>query len=295
MRRKTQQHALLDDALRAAEAEVARGDPPGLIVSRPSRARIFQWRAVHDYVHVRAAISIRDLPSTLQGVRLLHLSDLHLGLRWGRAYDKLIEQVQADPPDLILFTGDFVEDRYDHRVGLPLVLRLFAGLKATHGVYGILGNHDPDVMMPRLIDAGLRFITHERVVLQLPTGQLELIGFPGPSRRDLDPDFLVALPPRAAGVPRIVLSHYPDLFGHALLLDPDLYLAGHTHGGQICLPNGWPPLTHDRMPRRFAKGIHRIGRTWYAVSNGLGFTGISARLFCPAEVTEFVLEQENSL
>ena len=94
---------------------------------------------------------------------------------------------------------------------------------------------------------------------------------------------------RTPGVPRIILSHYPDLLGAALPLDPDLYLTGHTHGGQICWPNGWALLTHDRLPRRFCKGVHRIGPTWYSVSNGFGFTGISLRVFCPAEVTEFTL------
>jgi hypothetical protein len=72
-------------------------------------------------------------------------------------------------------------------------------------------------------------------------------------------------------------------------LEPDIYLSGHTHGGQICLPNGVPLLSHDSMPSRFKKGIHRIEHTWFVVSNGFGFTGLPFRVFCPAEVCELTL------
>ena len=90
-------------------------------------------------------------------------------------------------------------------------------------------------------------------------------------------------------MPRIVLCHFPDLFPAARHLEPDLYLAGHTHGGQVCLPGGFPLLTHDRVPRRFCKGIHRIDKTWFIVSRGLGFSGPPIRLFCPAEAMELTL------
>ena len=262
---------------------------PGLEISRNRKGPWIQWGMPKHMVWTRAALPLRNLPPSLIGLRILHLSDLHLGPKWGKPYDEFLAKLQNDPPDLILFTGDFVEDRYDHRAALPTVLRFLTGLTARHGIYAIFGNHDPDVLFPYLLDTGIHFITHERAVVQTPGGPVELIGFPGQARHDLDPDFLAGLPPREVGVPRIILSHYPDLLGAALPLDPDLYLCGHTHGGQICLPNGWPGLTHDGMPRRLSKGIHRVGQTWYAVSNGFGFTGVSLRLFCPAEVVELVL------
>ncbi len=268
-----------------------RVDPlsPGLEISRSHRGPWIQVGMPGHFVWTRAGVPLRALPPSLNGLRILHLSDLHLGRKWGRPYDEFLAKIQQNPPDLILFTGDFVEDRYDHRGALPTVLKFLAGLRASVGIYAIFGNHDPDVMFPYLRDTGINFITHQRVVVQTHGGLVELIGFPGQARHDLDPDFVAGLPPREGGVPRIILSHYPDLLGAAMPLDPDLYLCGHTHGGQICLPNGWPGLTHDGMPRHLSKGIHRVGQTWYAVSNGFGFTGVSVRLFCPAEVVEFVL------
>jgi predicted MPP superfamily phosphohydrolase len=272
--------------------EVAGGDaaPPAMGGRSMGGKRLWaQWWKPGDLVWEETALPVADLAPAMDGFRIVHLADLHLRSYGGDAYRKIIDRVEEVPPDLILFTGDFVEDRYDPGAAIPRVMEFFGALKSKHGVYAIAGNHDPDVMLPYLVGCGIRFITHRRIVVETERGRVELIGFPGPSRTDLDPDFLASLPKRATGEPRIVLSHYPDLFPAAFPLEPDLYLAGHTHGGQICLPNGSPLLTHDQMPRRLSKGVHRIGKTWYAVSRGIGFTGASIRLFCPAEVRAFTL------
>jgi hypothetical protein len=237
----------------------------------------------------RSRLPIEGLAKSLDGLRILHLSDLHLKPRWCRGYDELLGRVQADPPDLILFTGDFIDNKSDHRPTLPTLRRLIGGLAARHGIYAILGNHDPDVVRPYVVDLGVRVILYRRVIVPVGSGEVELIGMPGISRHDLGMDFIRALPPRSPGVPRIVLCHYPDLFCAVMGAEPDLFLAGHTHGGQICAPDGTAIMTHDVMPRRFCKGVHRIGSTWYAVSNGFGFTKFPVRLFCPTEAVEFVL------
>ena len=69
-------------------------------------------------------------------------------------------------------------------------------------------------------------------------------------------------------------------------LRADFFLAGHTHGGQICLPGGRPIITHDGMPRGQCKGVFRMDGTWYVVSRGFGFAGIPVRVNCPPEVGE---------
>jgi predicted MPP superfamily phosphohydrolase len=118
---------------------------------------------------------------------------------------------------------------------------------------------------------------------------VELIGLPGTTRLDYDENGLGAAAARRPGTVRIVLCHYPDLFLAARTLEPDLYLAGHSHGGQICLPGGYPVARHNSMPRRFCREVHRLGRTWYVINHGFGYTGIPLRLFCPSEVVELIL------
>jgi predicted MPP superfamily phosphohydrolase len=195
-------------------------------------------------------------------------------------------------PDLILFTGDFIDSKTDHRPVLPILRRLIPNLHSRLGLYAIQGNHDPDLMLPCLADMGVHWITHRRAVLADGKARLELIGLGGYVRADLDEEFLRALGPKEAGVPRVVMCHYPDLFASARLLEPDIFLAGHTHGGQICLPGGKPLMSHDSMPKRFTAGIHRLGQTWYVVSRGMGFSGIPVRLFCPAETMELTLRAQ---
>jgi predicted MPP superfamily phosphohydrolase len=107
----------------------------------------------------------------------------------------------------------------------------------------------------------------------------------------LDVDFVNSIPARRSGALRIVLSHFPDQLLRTRSLAPDLFLAGHTHGGQICLPGGWPILRHDSLPRRLCKGIHQVEKTWLVVGRGLGTTNLHIRLFCPPEVLEIQLKR----
>jgi hypothetical protein len=148
-----------------------------------------------------------------------------------------------------------------------------------------------DLLAPHLVRFGVSVMVHRRVEVPIGNAKIELLGLPGPDRDDLDIRFIETLPPRQHGVPRIVLGHYPDLL-RTLLSNgcvPDIYLAGHTHGGQVCLPNECPILRHDSFPRRLCKGAHEVGGTCLVVSRGFGFTTLPLRVFCPAEIIEIVL------
>jgi predicted MPP superfamily phosphohydrolase len=263
--------------------------------SRPQPLAIkprVQFRLPAGFHYHRYPIELPNLPAALVGLRILHLTDTHLRSYWGPPYDRLLERVTAGPPDLILFTGDFIDNKCDHRPALPTVQRLVRGLVAVAPTCAILGNHDPEVLQPYVAELGVPFLTHRRVLFPIRGHHLELIGLPGTARQELDMDFVRSVPEPVAGTPRIILCHYPDLFPATLHLTPDLYLTGHTHGGQICLPNGNALISHDRMPKRFAKGLHRIGGAWYHASNGFGVTGLPFRFFCPPETTEFHLKHK---
>jgi predicted MPP superfamily phosphohydrolase len=259
--------------------------------SRPRRGPSFNFRTLDGFEWNTVELGISDLSPALEDLRLLHLSDLHLRHHWRRELDEVIRRTNEHPPDVILFTGDFVDDKRDHRPAVPILERFVRQLKSRHGMYATLGNHDGDLLAARLPGMGVRVIIHQRVIVPMGGSAVELIGFPGPDRRDLNEDFVHALPARAAGVPRIILGHYPDLIRAAAGLAADLYLAGHTHGGQICLPNEFPIIRHDTLPRRLCKGAHDFRGTCLLVSRGLGFTTIPLRIFCPGEVIEIVLKK----
>jgi predicted MPP superfamily phosphohydrolase len=237
----------------------------------------FEW--------TRATLPVPGLPDELHGFRFVHLSDLHARQNWSRAYDKLIDRLEEIVPDLVLVTGDFVDDKHDHRAGLTVLKRLLPKLRSRFGTYGILGNHDSDLLSPYIAELGVTLLDGRRATLASAGGtQIELIGLPGVARRDLDDNLVRTIPPKTPNSLRIVLSHYPDHVRRVRPLRPDVFLAGHTHGGQICLPGGTPIITHDTMDKSMCKGVHRVGDAWYVVSRGLGFAGVRVRLNCPAEV-----------
>lgn len=251
----------------------------------------------------RLRLPIPRLDRHLEGLRIVHVTDLHMRRRWCGGYDRLIEQINAAHADLLLFTGDFVEDKRDYRPAWSMVRRLVQPLRARLGRFTVLGNHDSDMLATHLAELGISVIEHQRVLVEAkadspaatnsPPPPIELIGLPGIERADLDRDFIATLPPRTEGGVRIALSHFPDLFDDVAPAKPDIYLCGHTHGGQICLPGGWPPLTHARGPRRYATGIHRRGKCWFIVNRGVGAGKIPLRLFCPPQVIEIELVAEN--
>lgn len=236
---------------------------------------------------VRATLPLRPGVKVPGGqLRVVHLTDLHLRGEAHPALRLLTERLAADPIDLILFTGDFADDKFAATRQLPFLAKLGALFRevARLGCYGIVGNHDGDLVAARLEAMGVTPLDGGMTSIE----GVDLIGLPGTMRGDgrffddLDRD-----PAR----PMIVLSHYPDEIRRLDRLSPDLMLAGHTHGGQICLPvgEGRPLLTHDELPWRMARGVHRVGPTWLVVSRGVGTTKLPIRLFCPAEAVELTL------
>jgi predicted MPP superfamily phosphohydrolase len=262
---------------------------PSATPAGPRPGRWWQYKSLHGLEWTHARLAIDGLPPALRGLRLLHLTDLHLRDHWPVGLTALLERIATNPPDLILFTGDFVDNKSDYRPALPHLLRFLNDLTSRLGTYAITGNHDGLALPGALADAPLTLLSGRRLCLRHQEAQLELIGLPGPFRYDLTASFIQSMPPPAPDVPRIILSHFPGHFPAAAPLKPALFLAGHTHGGQICLPGGVPIIRHDPMPRRLCHGIHRLEGCWYIVGRGIGFSGYPVRLFCPSQVVEIEL------
>lgn len=234
-------------------------------------------------------IAIPELPAILQGVRIIHLSDIHLRARWEPAYDQFLSRLRADPPDLLLFTGDLVDEKLDHRAALGTAERFVTQLTARMGVFGTTGNHDGDLIGPRLRAWNMQFINRRFVRLDGGSAAIDLIGLPTVRRTNFDPLWLASLPNHQPGMPRIILGHYPDQVRYIAPARADLMLCGHTHGGQVCLPGGRALMTHDELPKRMARGAHRFGSTTLVVNRGFGMTKWPIRFFCPPEVIDIRL------
>lgn len=224
------------------------------------------------------------LAPALAGLRIAHLSDLHLpgNRRAARRARELIVQMR---PDLVLMSGDMVESAD----ALPVLTEVAQGLTGRIATFAIHGNWERKAQIPegalrRAYErAGIEFLVSERRSVTIGSATLGIVG--------LD-DALYHAPVltdeiAAAGSScEIWLAHCPayrDRIPGALRQVPSLLLAGHTHGGQVRLP-GWIPY----VP--LGSGRYREG--WYHdqelppmyVSRGLGTVGVEARLFCPPEM-----------
>ena len=260
---------------------------PELRASHPA-GRI-QIGPLRSWTTLTCDLPIVGLPPDLDGFRLLHLSDTHLRARWHPSYDRLLAEVESLDVNLIAFTGDWVDDKFDHRPGLPTALRFARGLRSRLGVFSCLGNHDGDLIAPYLIDVGIRVLVGELVRIVGGDGSIEIVGLPGVAREDLSDDLIASFGQPATDAFRLLLTHFPDHLRRIGPLTPHLMLAGHTHGGQVCKPGGNAIISHDSLPKRFASGLHRVDDTWLHVSRGLGCTMWQLRVYSPPQITVFRL------
>jgi uncharacterized protein len=240
-------------------------------------------------------VELEGLPAELDGVRIAHLSDLHLGVpsRAAAATARAVAWVAERSPDLVCLTGDLVS----RRSGLGVLERHFETLAPC---YVVLGNHDfassRDPFSQRLDEAefsfpeGVTLLADSSTDVALRGRRIQVAGVdPRSYQRG------AAQPARLADTSadlRVLLCHFP---GVARRLPPDVYdlvLSGHLHAGQIVVPVPGGKLRLAHLRARDVEGLYRYGRTVLHVSPGIGTTFVPFRLFARPEVTELVVRSK---
>ena len=242
-------------------------------------------RATRNARTIRSVVNrvmLPGLPAALDGYRILHLSDLHIDASEPLAH-AIVEAVRPLRYDVCVLTGD-----YRFRTSGPTEL-VIANMQRLRGslageVYAVFGNHDSVTMLPEFERMGIRVLMNEHARLERSGVPIYLAGIDDAHFFGADnlARALEAIPPDALIV---MLSHTPEVFRQAAHAAVDLLLCGHTHGGQICLPGGWPLLLDARIPRRLGKGSWRHGQMLGYTSPGAGASVVEVRLNCPPEVT----------
>jgi predicted MPP superfamily phosphohydrolase len=240
----------------------------------------------------RLACPLRGLPRELQGLRIAHLSDFHLGFpsRGSSAVERAVEWVEARQPDLTLISGDLLSRRSGEA-------RLRALLARLPRCFAVLGNHDfavtrdPFSHPAEVVDLEpATLLSDDSRTVELRGRRVQIVGVdPRSYRRRL------ARPERLADPDadlRILLCHFPSVVDRLPEGVFDLVLSGHLHAGQICLP--WPGgrLRLAHIGWTYIRGLYRRPAGMLHLSAGLGTTFVPFRFLARPEATELTLESE---
>lgn len=230
------------------------------------------------FITRRVDLRIQGLDPRLDGYRIVHLSDMHIGaltpswwaMRW-------VERANAEGADAVVITGDFVTSGVAFHQDIADTV---GKLVAKDGVFCSMGNHDyfgeGEPLISLIRERGPKVLRNEGVVIEREGAQLYLAAIDDTwtKRADLD----LALKERPDNVPTVLLAHDPDRFPQIAKRKVDVVLSGHTHGGQVAMPflSRW--INASKLAHHFHIGAYQDGDSTLYVHPGLGTTGPPIRL-----------------
>lgn len=262
-------------------------------------------------------IKLSSALSRLDGIRILHLSDLHLAGRDKRMerYFKELEKIKSD---FVMVTGDLI----DNNNGIEWCVKYLKKLSPRFGTWACLGNHDRfylnilhtlffhlmgklkennfKLLERKLKESGIRILINKKRTINVNSVPLTIIGVDAPLGFDRYKNTsrfskkIIPLRGLFSNISSrdyvILLSHVPDLLKELGDNKINLALSGHTHGGQIRLPLIGPLVAFSSFQRAYNKGLYNYHGYYLHVSGGLGASKTQPlRLFCPPEATLLTL------
>jgi uncharacterized protein len=230
-------------------------------------------------------VEYQGLPTDLDGLRIVHLSDIHLGPFFeAPELRRVIEMANETRPHLAVVTGDLITNRDDR---LTECLQMLSGLRADAGILGCFGNHEEragclDRGQREGAALGMDFLRGESRRLRFGNAALNIAGVD--YQRMEEPYLVGGEALREPGAFNLLLSHNPDVFPTAAGQDWDLTLAGHTHGGQVTVKFLHQYLNVARVFTPYVYGTYREAGSAIYVTRGVGTVGVPARIGAPPEI-----------
>jgi uncharacterized protein len=251
------------------------------------------WSAIRPVAVKPVLVCLKKLPESLSGLRLVQLSDMHVGLTIGREFvEDVVRKVNALEPDLVAITGDLIDGSVED---LGAAVAPLGEIRSTLGTYFVTGNHEyysgADSWLVFLRELGIRVLRNEHVELSKNGETFHVAGVDDWTAHQFGnghgADMARAMQGRDSSKPVVLLAHQPVHFDEARTHGVDLQISGHTHGGQI-FPFGF--LT--RLVQPFVSGLHQRGESQIYVSSGTGYWGPPMRIAAPAEITLIELNRD---
>ncbi|MDQ7779302.1 MAG: metallophosphoesterase [Planctomycetota bacterium] len=236
-------------------------------------------------------IPIPDLPPALEGLRIVHLSDLHVGAVVSKSFiEDCARDAAALNPDLVCITGDFVT-RHAH-FAKPCCEALSV-MKPPLGTFAVPGNHDNwaggAAVMGTIRDAGIKVLINDVAVVETRGAALAVAGLDDLWTGCPRIDRVAAKLP--AGVPNILMMHNPDLIEEFGEYRFGFVMAGHMHGGQVQIPLIGTLIVPSKLGAKYAAGFYEVGVNRLYVHKGVGLISPPVRFGTRPEIALFVLKQ----
>jgi predicted MPP superfamily phosphohydrolase len=235
----------------------------------------------------RHAIGLKRLPRELDGLKVVHLSDIHHSpFTERRQVERAVEVANSLQPDIVALTGDYISHE---REFIQPCAEMLGRLRARCGVYAVLGNHDNWVDAPLITDLfraeGIRVLVNEGLRFEDRGASFWLAGVDD-TMVGLE-DLPLALSGSRADELKLLLAHNPIILRRAARSGVDLVLSGHTHGGQVTWRS--ERSASGRVRRRILRGLGRRGETQIYVTRGVGTVVLPVRYGCLPEVSLLTL------
>jgi hypothetical protein len=244
----------------------------------------------------RIEFAMLDLPPEFDGYRILHLSDFHFPGPPGLA--EAIVTLIAGPDcvhcDLCVLTGDYAFNRRANpAVVVDMVSGVLAQLEPRDGFIAIPGNNDTSRLLEMLRSGGLPMLINQHTELERGGAKIYIAGVDDPHEFKCASvlDAVCGIP---GGAFAVLLAHSPEVAAAGARAGAHLYLCGHTHGGQICLPGSRPLFINTHCPRARAAGLWRIGPMQAYTTRGLGASTIEVRYNCPPDAAVITLKRNDA-
>jgi predicted MPP superfamily phosphohydrolase len=228
------------------------------------------------------SLSFDDLPQAFDGFTILHLSDLHLDCQDGLE-DRILNLLDNRTVDLCVLTGDYRTPLHGlHKHIIERLKYLIDNINSRHGFIGVLGNHDSCHMVNPMEKIGIQMLINSSCFIHQGDDKIQIIGTDDVHYYYTD-QALHALE-HADRHFSIGLVHSPELYDMAAQMGVNLYLCGHTHAGQVCLPNGKPIIKHLNRGKQYYSGHWDYQNMQGITHAGVGTSGIPVRFNSHGEI-----------
>lgn len=256
----------------------------------------FAWALIEAQLFRVNRIKVNN--NKLKGrVRIVFVSDIHYGNYYYKTrLERIVKKINKLKPDLILIGGDYLDFGKKSKLNKGAVVELFkemSHLKAKHGVFTVLGNHDyylkKDMryMMDRITESNIGLLMNDTIELVINDNRLLLHGVVDLQEGDLDVGKLKV----EDGAFNIMLAHNPDFY-ERYNINFDIAFSGHLHGGQVNIFGVYAPQTESKYGQKYIKEVNKKGDAVIITTKGLGCSSLPIRFFAMPEIVLCVIGEK---